>query len=190
MFGALNASLTPVYGKEIGRSCGGSVVFSGTYWQKTGTFPSGKPIYTTKYLKEVELATLEGRGRCSKRKPKQCRKSARSQIYNCARELWSQRFNRTVPSSCFRGNKKVFANLRWTGIWLKRQNDIKYKIEWITCCKKRVPYHAGVAIKFYTTGDKGCGDFRVRRKHYQGGHLLQGAYRINCKALRAKGLCN
>lgn len=129
------------------------------------------------------VATLDGRGFCSRLHPNQCRERARDAIKTCVRDLWAQRTQNALPSSCIiSSGGRPFAKLSWTPSGLSGQkNRLLSRIGWLTCCRMRpTAVSAGFFVLVGINGDHGCST----------SFTLNDNYQFACRILRDTGFCS
>lgn len=129
------------------------------------------------------VATIEGRGFCSRWHPNQCRERARNAITTCVNEAWAQRTQNALPPSCIiSSGGRPWARLTWAASGIHNQlNRLQSRIGWKTCCQLRTnaetaSYFMNVGI----SGDHGCSR----------SFTLSDGYSFACRVLRSTGFCS
>jgi hypothetical protein len=141
---------------------------------------------------------FEGRGSCKNRaNANDCRRAAKGAIEDCAREAWRTRWDRKLPHACrpisgsSRAHVKGIADTSFgRGPGAEGDQDFKWAVERAACCRMhpnrdRVTVTVGAA----SFGDKGC----QSEKAVEVGKIdvvLEGNYAAECRAARARGVCN
>lgn len=141
---------------------------------------------------------FEGRGSCKNRAhANDCRRAARGAIEGCAREAWLTRWDRRMPYACrplsgsSRAHVKGIADTAFgRGPGAEGDQDFKWAVERAACCQMH-PNRDRVTVSVGVTsfGDKGC----QREGLHEVGEVdifLESNYTADCRAARARGVCN
>lgn len=180
---ALVPAATPSANAAITRHCTGYIgprLIS-------GITKNGRRFTSSRTLGGVALG---GRGTCrGKAWANDCRRSARSALAACARELWRTRWSRRVPTNVCGSAGTSRPPHGYITSWgaqtsahgkNKLPGDVKRAMEHTACCVM-VPDAREVNFAIYLAihGDTGCSH----------NSTLEPIYKADCRALRAQGLC-
>jgi hypothetical protein len=121
---------------------------------------------------KIRFNEFESRGHCGNLVPKRCRERARGHAQDCIKKHWETRWAGTRPGLCSNSKGVEGYNLQ----------DIKKRLEFMTCCSSGVPATAQsnwskvvVSLRGITMGKRGC----------PGQIELTGTYTIDCTKVAA-----
>ncbi len=148
------------------------------------------------------LDQFEGRGACKNTAhANTCRKRAMDNIFRCANDIWTYRWNligdpkdnntdMILPAIC-RGDKTGARKVGFKTNPHGKGTDIKHAMEYYACCKMQ-PGAGTLILKLdvVSTGDKGCGkNYNKLGRFYHERRTLIDDYKASCPAVIKSGIC-